>query len=190
MKITFDGEKVTVSELREKLEGATDEDRKKIEKKLNNRFNVKKAKIERGGPIHGHSTIDDFSFKERFGWPEHLSARDMDEDGLTNLIGAIVKTIVDDMMDYEIILLNKGRDMYHDDYKLPEEVIRHYKQRAEKAKYDLYRPEFSIYLGLIDPDDLVRRIRPEAIRRIREYKTNRAKNARKEKENGRQDENS
>lgn len=190
MKITFDGEKVTVSELREKLEGATDEDKKIIEKKLNNRFNVKKAKIERGRPVHGHSTIDDFSFKERFGWPEHLSARDMDEDGLTNLIGAIVKTIVDDMMDYEIILLNKGRDMYHDDMKLPEEVIRHFKQRAEKAKNDLYRPEFSIYLGLIDPDDLVRRIKPEAIRRIREYKTNRAKNARKEKENGRQDENS
>lgn len=177
MKINFDGEKVTVEE----------------QKKKDNRFYRIKTKIKAGRPVKktaGKSTIDDFSFEERFGWPEYLSARDMDEDGLMNLIGAIVKTIVEDIMDYEIILLNNGRDMYHDNMRLPEEVIRHFRQRAEKARNDLFRPEFSIYLGLIDPDDLLRRIRPEAIRRIREYKTNRAKNKAKEKKNGRQDENS
>lgn len=187
MKISFDGEKVTVSELRQKLEGATEEDKKIIEKKLNNRFNVKKAKIERGRPIHGHSSIDDFSFKERFGWPERLSMKDADEDGIQNLVNAIVKSVVDDIMDYEIILLNKGHDMYDKhNRKLPPEAIKKYKEIADKAKRDLYRPEFGIYLGYCDPDSIIRRIRPEAIRKIREYKDNKAK----EKENGRQDENS
>lgn len=178
MKITFDGEKVTVEE----------------QKKKDNRFYRIKTKIKDGKPIKetaGKSTIDDFSFEERFGWPEKLSMQDADEDGIQNLVNAIVKSVVDDILNYEIILLNKGHDMY-DKYnrKIPPEAIKKMAEIADKAKRDLYRPEFGIYLGYCDPDSIMRRIRPEAIRIIRQYKDNKAKNLKKEKEDGRQDENS
>lgn len=153
------------------------------EKKKENRYYRVKAKLKSGKEItenKGRSTIDIFSFEERFGWPEKLSAEDIDEEGLRNLISAIVKSVVDDIMDYEIILLNNGRDMYNDMRKLPEEYIRHKKQIAEKAKYELYRPEFELYLGDLSPDSIMRRIKPEAVRLIRQYKDNKAKKKREE----------
>lgn len=162
-------------ELKEKWETAYE----KFEAKRNAQVKGEKKK-------KGNSTIDDFSFEERFGWPEKLSMVDANEEGVNNLISAIIRSVVNDIMDYEIILLNNGRDMYNDMRKLPEEYIKRKHEIAEKAKYELYRPEFELYLGDLSPDSIMRRIRPEAVRLIRQYKDNKNKNKKKEVKNGKQ----
>ena len=167
MKINFDGKDITVEEAKR-----LDNLYQRMKKKYKSNDNEKKK--------DKRMNIDAFSFEEKFGWPEHLSMKDADADGIQNLVNAVVRSVVNDIMDYEIILLNKGHDMY-DKYnrKLPPEAINKIKEKAETAKRDLYRPEFELYLGGLSPDSIMRRIKPEAIRMIRQYKDNKAKEARK-----------
>lgn len=179
MKITFNGETIFVEEPKEKEFKQTP-----LERKVNLVKNKERQKKKKGHPEGTHSVIDDYSFKEHFGWPEDLKDVDLDDDGVQNLVNAIVKSAVDDIMDYEILRLNNWRDMYRGDCKVPNNYILRKKEIRDKAIYDLYRPEFRLYLGDIEPDSIMRRIKPEAVRLIRQYKDNKAQKARKEKKDG------
>ena len=90
-------------------------------------------------------------YENHFGYPHKMSARDMDEDGLTRLCYAVVKSVVDEIVDAKVCEYNGWRTL-KDKWVKPYVMI----ELRQKAEERLHRKSFSMYLFGADPDGIIK----------------------------------
>ena len=110
------------------------------------------AKLEEVGGTSGGLTDALYQdWTPHFGYPEKINAREMSNTGFINLCGAVVKTIVDEIIAYEIAELTGGYSIRgaHVDMNL-------LKQIREEAVENLHRDHMQLFLLGMDPTAVIR----------------------------------
>lgn len=110
------------------------------------------AKLEEvGGTSAGLTDALYADWTPHFGYPEKLDARSASNSGFIRLCAAVVKTYVDEIMNYEVALATGGFNSrgQHVDMELLSKI-------AEKAKYELRREHMQLFLLGMDPDAVIR----------------------------------
>lgn len=90
-------------------------------------------------------------YENHFGYPHKMSARDMDEDGLTRLCCAVVKSVVNEIVDAKVCEYNGWRNLKGKWVKA--DVMIELRQKAEEL---LHRKSFQMYLFGADPDGIIK----------------------------------
>lgn len=116
-------------------------------------FTVQEHKKNGTEPFHpGKLTeclFDDY--ENHFGYPHKMSARDMDEDGLTRLCYAVVKSVANEIVDAKVCEYNGWRNLKGKWVKA--DVMIELRQKAEEL---LHRKSFQMYLFGADPDGIIK----------------------------------
>ena len=103
-------------------------------------------------------------YENHFGYPNRMSARDMDENGILRLCFAVVKNITDDIVEAKIIELNDWHNLRG--MKVSAKEMTAIRERAE---YQLKREAFQMYLFGASPDAIIRKAYRVAEETVKEF---------------------